>query len=41
MSKGTSAKATRPITSQGYERPPRSPSTYVDDHVATLTGDCE
>jgi polyphosphate kinase 2 len=31
----------RPILSHGYERPPRSASTYVDDHVATLTGDRE
>ena len=31
----------RPIVSHGYERPSRSLSTYVDDHVATLTGDRE
>ena len=31
----------RPILSQTYERPPRSLSTYVDDHVATLIGDRE
>ena len=31
----------RPIVSHGYERPPRSLSTYVDDHVATLMGDRE
>ena len=31
----------RPIVSQGYERPSRSLSTYVDDHVATLLGDRE
>jgi hypothetical protein len=31
----------RPIVSQGYERPSRALSTYVDDHVATLTGDAE
>lgn len=31
----------RPILSQGYERPSRTLSTYVDDHVSTLTGDPE
>ncbi|MET0457076.1 MAG: polyphosphate kinase 2, partial [Mycobacterium sp.] len=31
----------RPILSKTYERPPRSLSTYVDDHVATLMGDRE
>jgi hypothetical protein len=31
----------RPILSNSYERPPRSLTTYVDDHVATLTGDRE
>ena len=31
----------RPIVSQGYERPSRSLSTYVDDHVAALMGDRE
>ena len=31
----------RPIVSHGYERPSRSLSTYVADHVATLTGDRE
>ncbi len=31
----------RPIVSKNYERPSRSLSTYVDDHVATLTGDKE
>jgi polyphosphate kinase 2 len=31
----------RPILSHDYERPPRSLSTYVDDHVATLMGDRE
>ena len=32
---------TRPILSNTYERPSRSLSTYVDDHVATLMGDRE
>ncbi|TPG34515.1 polyphosphate kinase 2 [Mycolicibacterium hodleri] len=31
----------RPILSNTYERPSRSLSTYVDDHVATLMGDKE
>jgi hypothetical protein len=31
----------RPIVSKNYERPSRSLSTYVDDHVATLMGDRE
>jgi polyphosphate kinase 2 len=31
----------RPPQSSGYERPPRELSTYVPDHVATLTGDRE
>ena len=31
----------RPILSKTYERPSRSLSTYVDDHVATLMGDRE
>jgi polyphosphate kinase len=31
----------RPAPSSGYERPPRELSTYVPDHVATLTGDKE
>ena len=31
----------RPIVSQGYERPSRSLSTYVEDHVAALMGDRE
>ena len=31
----------RPILSHTYERPPRTLSTYVDDHVATLMGDAE
>lgn len=32
---------TRPVVSSTYQRPPRELSTYVDDHVATLTGDTE
>ncbi len=31
----------RPVVSGDYQRPPRELSTYVDDHVATLTGDRE
>jgi polyphosphate kinase len=31
----------RPVLSGNYERPPREFSTYVDDHVTTLTGDRE
>lgn len=31
----------RPVLSGDYQRPPRELSTYVDDHVATLTGDRE
>ncbi|CAN5563059.1 hypothetical protein BH10ACT9_BH10ACT9_36930 [soil metagenome] len=31
----------RPVMSGNYERPSRSLSTYVPDHVATLTGDPE
>ena len=31
----------RPVVSKSYERPPRSSSTYVPDHVATLIGDIE
>ena len=31
----------RPIVASNYQRPPRELSTYVDDHVATLTGDRE
>jgi len=31
----------RPAASNGYVRPPREMSTYVDDHVATLMGDPE
>ena len=31
----------RPVVSKTYERPPRSSSTYVPDHVATLIGDRE
>jgi polyphosphate kinase len=31
----------RPVLSGDYQRPPRELSTYVDDHVATLTGDKE
>ncbi|WP_319446006.1 MULTISPECIES: polyphosphate kinase 2 [unclassified Mycobacterium] len=31
----------RPILSHSYERPSRTLSTYVDDHVATLIGDVE
>ncbi len=31
----------RPAASSGYVRPPRELSTYVDDHVAALTGDPE
>jgi polyphosphate kinase len=31
----------RPVLSGNYERPSRSLSTYVPDHVATLTGDPE
>jgi polyphosphate kinase 2 len=31
----------RPVLSGNYQRPPRSLSTYVPDHVATLLGDPE
>ena len=31
----------RAVLSEGYQRPPRELSTYVDDHVATLMGDPE
>ncbi|MBB2991343.1 polyphosphate kinase 2 [Mycolicibacterium iranicum] len=31
----------RPVRSGDYQRPPRELATYVDDHVATLTGDRE
>lgn len=31
----------RAVLSEGYRRPPRELSTYVDDHVATLMGDPE
>ena len=31
----------KPIVSKDYQRPPRELSTYVDDYVATLSGDAE
>ncbi len=31
----------RAVLSEGYQRPPRELSTYVDNHVATLMGDPE
>ncbi|CAA0128356.1 Polyphosphate:GDP phosphotransferase [Mycolicibacterium vanbaalenii] len=31
----------KPVVSDGYRRPPREVSTYVDDYVGTLMGDAE